>query len=324
MKHILTFMGIALCFSVLSQEKTRLIIKQEGFGKNHNLYASFNNSSLNYNETGEIVYEEEILITEPTYYTVGNFKTSRYTGFWVEPGHGEVTVYKKNFVKATQVKGSKSQEIFYEIKFSKNQEAKKKSIYDNIDHVVTHFYLNQKFQFSGLTDDELQAMYDAISPEYHGRLKDLHAYLVTRGIPTVRIDSDIYDFTAENESGDTFNTKDYRGKYLLLDFAATGCGPCWTAYPDMIKEVAQYDNLQVLTFNEDDRIKVWNKIAAGQNLEIPWPVLWSGEKKKETFEIYNIVGLPTLLLVSPQGKVLDRWEGASHSQLKQSLKKFVN
>ena len=323
MKHILTLVGVALCLSVLSQEKTRIIIKQEGFGEKHNLYASFNNSSLNYNETGDIVYEEEVLITEPTYYTVGNFKTSRYTGFWVEPGHGEVTVYKKKFTKATKFKGSKSHEIYYSIQFSEDQETKKKNIYDHINHKVTHFYLNQKFQFSGLTDGELQAMYDAIAPEHYHRLKDLQAYLVTRGIPTVKIDSDIYDFVGQNEAGESFNTQDYRGKYLLLDFAATACGPCWTGYPKMIEEVAEYENLQVITFNEDDRIALWKNLAADRNIEIPWPVLWSGEKKKEVFNIYEIDGWPSFVLISPKGKVLDRWMGAGHAQLKSALQKFV-
>ena len=113
MKIILTFMSVLLCTSVLAQEKTHIIIKPEGFGETHKLRVFKNGVSVDYEPTAEILYEADVLITEPTYYTVSNREISRYTGFWIEPGHGEVTIHKENFVSATEVKGCKSHEVFY-------------------------------------------------------------------------------------------------------------------------------------------------------------------------------------------------------------------
>jgi glutathione peroxidase-family protein len=139
----------------------------------------------------------------------------------------------------------------------------------------------------------------------------------------VKVDSEIYDFTGQDKDGNSFNTKDYRGKYLLLDFAATGCGPCWSGYPELVTETSKYDNLEVLTFNQDDAIETWQSIADQRDIQLDWPVLWTGETKKEVFEIYNIQGWPNFFLISPEGKVLHNWMGSGGEQLQSTLSKFV-
>lgn len=322
MKKAVILLLVLICSPLISQEKTSIVIKQEGYGKKHGLRVIFNSRIVESNAEGEVVFEKDTTISEPLYVQVLQ-KNSRYTGFWIDPGHGEVTVFKKGFPGSTEVKDSKSHEVYKSVKFADTPEER----YDNFltykNHHVALDYLNSSFMFSGLTTDQLQALYDAVDDPLKPQLADVQAHLVTRDIPTVKIDSDIYDFTGQDKGGNSFNTEDYRGKYLLLDFAATGCGPCWAGYPELVAETAKYDKLKVLTFNQDDAIDTWQAIADNKNIKLDWPVLWSGEKKKEVFEIYKIEGWPNFFLISPEGKVLDQWMGSGGDHLKFTLNRLV-
>ncbi|GAB5523466.1 MAG: hypothetical protein Roseis2KO_13380 [Roseivirga sp.] len=322
MKKAAFLLFVLICFPLISQEDTRIIIKQQGYGKKHGLRVIFNNQIIDSSAEGDILFELDTVLTESLYVRVLQ-KNSRYTGFWIDPGHGEVTVFKKGFPGSTEVAGSKSHAIYKSVKFAETPEERFKSFLANKDHHVALEYLNNSFQFSGLKTEQLQELYDAVDENHKPELDKLRAHLVTRKIPTVKIDSDVYDFTAQDKDGNSFNTKDYRGKYLLIDFAATGCGPCWAGYPELIAETSKYDKLQVITFNEDDAIDTWQSIADQRNIKLDWPVLWSGENKKEIFEIYKIQGWPNFFLISPEGKVLDQWMGSGGEHLKFTLDRLV-
>lgn len=323
MKKILTFLLLAtLCTPLISQEQTRITIRQQGYGKNHGLRLIFNDKIIDSQTEGELLFELDTVLTEPLYALVLQ-KNSRYTGFWIDPGYGEVTIFKKGFPGSTEVKGSQSHKVYRSVKFADTPQERFDNFLSNKNHDIALEYLNGSFQFSGLKTAQLQALYDAVDESNKPKLDNLRAHLATRNIPTVKIDSDIYDFTAKDKNGKSFSTADYRDKYLLIDFAATGCGPCWAGYPELIAETSKYDQLNVITFNEDDAIDTWQSIADKRDIKLDWPVLWSGENKKEIFEIYNINGWPNFFLISPEGKVLDQWMGSGGEHLKFTLNRLV-
>lgn len=322
MKKATFFLLILFCTPLLSQEKTSIIVKQQGYGKNHGLRLIFNDKIIEPETQGGILLELDTILTEPFYARVLQ-KNSRYTGFWIEPGFGEVTVFKKGFPGSTEVNGSESHAVYRSVKFADSPEDRFENFLIHKNHPVAIDYLNGSFQFSGLTTEQLQQLYDSVDENNKPKLDNLRAHLVTRKIPTVKIDSDIYDFTGQDKTGKSYNTRDYRGKYLLIDFAATGCGPCWLGYPDLIAETSKYDKLQVITFNQDNAIDTWQSIADKRDIHLDWPVLWSGENKKEVFEIYKIQGWPNFFLISPEGKVLDQWMGSGSDHLKFTLNRLV-
>lgn len=323
MKHFASLLILLIGFSVQAQNTTKVIIRQQGFGKKHELKVVFGNQLVESNERGEILYEKEMEIDKPVYGMILN-KNNRFTGFWLEPGKGEVIVRKKGFPQATEVKGSKSHEVYVSLRFAENNKAFIQAFMESKDNPIALDVLNSTFKFQKFEQKELQNMFDAVSADNKKLLPYVGAALNTFGLEDVTLDSQIVDFIGNDQNGNSFDTKDYRGKYLLLDFASTGCGPCWVGYPNMIEEVKQYDNLQVLTYNEDTEIDGWNSIAKRRNIELPWPVLWKGQNKLEIFERYNVEGWPLHFLISPEGKVLDTWYGSGGKQLANKLKKHIN
>jgi len=321
MKGIIVFLFLLLSASLLAQDTIR--IYQKGFGKNAKLTLLLNGGRQSLNTSEELVFEREGSLTKPYYGQILK-SNGRYAGFFIEPGATTVFIKKRGFPTSVEVPGSKSHELYQSINHAKNARAFESAVLQNINDTIALQLLDARFKFERLKIDRLKAIYSSIAPENRSYTPVLNAFLNTYDIEKVSIGSQIYDFIGEDRNGNTFNTQDYRGEYLLLDFANTGCGPCWAGYPDMIEVTSQYDNLQVITYNEDDNIEGWKKLAQERNIRLDWPVLWYGKNKTEIFEIYNVEGWPLMFLVSPEGEVLDAWYGSAKNLLTSALNKHLD
>ena len=321
MKNILTLLILSLALQ-LSAQTSNVKITQEGFGQKHGLRVFIGGELQEVNAEGEIVFTAEMEITQPLKGRILN-KNNRYSAFYIEPGATEVVVSKKGFPSSLKVDGSNSHAIYASIAHSKEG----KNFYHNtlkfIDSPIALEVFNSKFKFRKLSVEELKNVYDQTSDENKKLLSDLKGFLNTVGMDKIEVGGQIIDFEGLDAEELKYKTKDYRGKYLLLDFAATGCGPCWTGYPDMIDVTSKYENLQVITYNEDSAIETWNKIAKQRDIVLDWPVLWNGDNKKEIFELYKVEGWPLHYLISPEGEVLETWFGSGGEKLNNTLKKHI-
>lgn len=113
------------------------------------------------------------------------------------------------------------------------------------------------------------------------------------------------DFEAEYE-GKTQRLSDYvgRGKYVLVDFWASWCGPCRAEIPNLINVYNTYksDRFEVLG------VATWDKPAdtktAIQQMGIPYPQIINAQKAGS--DAYSIEGIPEIILFGPDGTILKR------------------
>jgi thiol-disulfide isomerase/thioredoxin len=93
---------------------------------------------------------------------------------------------------------------------------------------------------------------------------------------------------------------DLKGKPVVLDFWATWCGPCQAEAPILNKVAQRYkDRLVVVGVNTSDapgRAGPWI-----QGHGITFPIVYDPD---EVAPKYGVENLPTLVLVSKEGKVL--------------------
>ena len=123
------------------------------------------------------------------------------------------------------------------------------------------------------------------------------------------------DFKLEDLSGQEYILSDYRGRWVVVNFWATWCGPCMKEIPELIRfQNEHHSRAQVfgISFEETSPKEIRRYI---DELKVNYPVLRIGTEPLVPFE--PLKGLPTTFLVTPQGQIIYRHLGPlSTKQLK--------
>ena len=114
--------------------------------------------------------------------------------------------------------------------------------------------------------------------------------------------------SATTLDGKPLSLEDFRGRYLLIDFWATWCGPCIAELPVM---EAVHDR-----FGDDDRfamlsLSVDQEIAAPRAFQddrrLPWAQGFVGERVHgPALDAFGVRAIPALVLVGPDGTIVAR------------------
>ena len=113
---------------------------------------------------------------------------------------------------------------------------------------------------------------------------------------------DLKVFTPDNKPA---QLKDIvvKGKWNFIDFWASWCGPCRAAIPSVKKMYEKMgDRLNIISLSVDKNNTDWQK--AMKEEQMPWPqyIVPQTEKKALT-DAYYVRYIPTLIAVSPDGKI---------------------
>ncbi len=257
---------------------------------------------------------------------------------------GKITVVSKTYLNDAVVKGSKVVneynkyrqqvkplssiesklgEVFYDYKKQKNETAAKGifSLYEKMLELYyaedllfiknnpaspVSFYLTKKALGQDMNAAKAEPMFllldAAIQNSEQGKEVKEMIEIGKRSMVGVTA----ADFVQPDSAGKKIALSSFRGKYVLVDFWASWCGPCRAESPTLVKAYNKYKgkNFEILSVSLDENRDRW--IRAIKDDGYTWPQVSDLKQANASSLLFGISSIPFSFLLDPNGVIVAR------------------
>lgn len=183
-----------------------------------------------------------------------------------------------------------------------------KFVYSHAKSTVTPFVINVTYQFNEdvtVLERRFNLLDEKIKQSRAG--KELQGTIAEKKIGA--IGTTAMDFSQPDTTGKMVSLSSFRGKYVLVDFWASWCGPCRTENPNVVENFKKFSskNFTVLSVSLDrpGQKDKWMQAIYKDNLtwtHVSDLQFWDNAAAK----LYHIQAIPQNILVDPEGKIVGK------------------
>lgn len=177
---------------------------------------------------------------------------------------------------------------------------------------------NPKFSYK----EETIALYNRLNDEQKSSIQGQEITVNLFPPTIVKEGDDMADADLFDLNGKLHHLADFKGKYMLLDFWSSGCGPCIMALPEMKEIQEQYkERLTIVSLSSDTKSR-WTRASAQH--EMTWQNLSDLKQSAGLYAKYGVRGIPNYVLISPEGKIMKMWSGYGKGSLKLKMRRYLD
>ena len=118
----------------------------------------------------------------------------------------------------------------------------------------------------------------------------------------------VEDFSFKDINGQTHRFSDYRGKWVVVNYWATYCGPCLEELPALNGAAKRFKDKLVILGMEAGETPTGELKQFVQQKKISYPVMPTQDSTMYAMGL--LYGVPTTFIVNPEGEIVDTHMGA--------------
>lgn len=178
-------------------------------------------------------------------------------------------------------------------------------------------FLQYGFHTAG--KEKIEKLYDRLPAQQRQTETGQLIYDYLHPAPTVGIGDEMVDGDLYDTEGNLRHLSEFRGRYILLEFWSRGCGACYYSIPAM-KEVAEtYKEKLTMVCISQDKEQGWKDFVRDNDLAgNQWNELRNGRTGLSAR--YRVNGIPCYVLIAPDGRIQDVWDGFGREFLLNRIK----